>query len=146
MKDTAQTPPDPQRMRALEQANAVRLARAELKRRIAEGEVSAAEVILDCPKVAARWTVADLLVAQHRWGSTRSRKFLQRNAISETKPIGQLTARQRQLLADQLDRSASIRPRLTGAAGTVPALEETVELAQVELAETPSRERELVYA
>ena len=146
MTETAQTPQDPQRMRALEQANAVRLARAELKRRIAEGDVSAAEVILDCPKVAARWTVADLLIAQHRWGSTRSRKFLQRNAISETKPIGQLTARQRQLLADQLARPASIRPRMTSAADTGPALEETSELEQAELEQAPAHGRELVYA
>ncbi len=36
----------PQCMRALQRANEVRLARAELKRRIAEGRVSAAEVIL----------------------------------------------------------------------------------------------------
>src|SRR5579871_3594233 len=102
MTETAQTPE--QRMRALEQANAVRLARADLKRRIAEGEVSAAEVILGCPEVAARWTVAELLVAQHRWGSTRSRKFLQRNSIGEMKPIGELTDRQRKLLAEQLRR------------------------------------------
>ena len=38
--------PEPQRLRALERANEVRLARAELKRRIATGEISAAQVIL----------------------------------------------------------------------------------------------------
>ena len=41
--------PSPQRLRALERANEIRLARAELKRRIAYGEVSAAEVILYPP-------------------------------------------------------------------------------------------------
>ena len=36
-------------MQALARANEVRLARAELKRRVAEGEITAAEVILECP-------------------------------------------------------------------------------------------------
>ncbi len=103
MTETARNHQEPeQRLRALEQANAVRLARAELKRRIADGEVQAAEVILDCPEVVLRWTVSELLVAQRRWGSTRCRKFLQRNGIGELKPIGELTDRQRRLLATQL--------------------------------------------
>ena len=102
MMETAETPQEPQRLRALEQANAVRLARAELKRRIAEGEVTAAEVILSCPDEARRWTVSELLVAQRRWGVTRCRKFLERNHISEIKQIGALTDRQRGMLAAQL--------------------------------------------
>jgi hypothetical protein len=111
MKEAATTPPEPQRLRALEQANAVRLARAELKRRIAEGEVSAAEVILGCPDEARRWTLADLLVSQRRWGSTRCRKFLERNNISEIKPIGALTERQRLLLAGQLGNCRTLQDR-----------------------------------
>ena len=110
MTETARNHQEPaQRLRALEQANAVRLARAELKRRIADGEAQAAEIILDCPEVALRWTVSELLVAQRRWGSTRCRKFLQRNAISELKPIGELTDRQRRLLADQLTECPPVR-------------------------------------
>ena len=46
-------PAGPQYMRALERANKVRLARAELKRRIATGELEVAEVILECPWEAA---------------------------------------------------------------------------------------------
>lgn len=104
--EPAQAPTSPQRLRALEHANAVRLARAELKRRIAEGEVSAAEVILQCPPAARKWTVGELLMAQRRWGSTRCRKFLERNGVSEIKAIGALTERQRRVLAEQL----SVRP------------------------------------
>jgi hypothetical protein len=89
-------------LKALEHANAVRLARAELKRRIADGEVTAAEVIVGCPDEAHRWTVSELLMSQRRWGVTRCRKFLERNNISEIKPIGTLTPRQRRLLATQL--------------------------------------------
>ena len=107
MQEYAQTPAGPQRMRALEHANEVRLARAELKRRVTEGEVSAAEVILTCPDAAQRWTVSELLMAQRRWGATRCRKFLERNEISEIKPIGSLTERQRQLLATQLQAAGS---------------------------------------
>jgi hypothetical protein len=86
----------------LEQANAIRLARAELKRRIAVGDASVADVILNCPEAARKWTVSELLMAQRRWGITRCRKFLDRNGISEIKAIGALTERQRVLLADQL--------------------------------------------
>lgn len=93
---------DPQRLRALERANVIRLARAELKRRIAYGEVSAADVILEPPFEASTWAIGDLLISQRRWGSTRCRKFLSRNQITETKPIGALTERQRRMLADQL--------------------------------------------
>ncbi len=100
--------PEPQRLRALERANEVRLARAELKRRIAEGRVSAAEVILTSPWEASSWTVGDLLMTQRRWGTTRCRKFLSRNQISEVKPIGSLTQRQRRILAEQLSRPAAL--------------------------------------
>ncbi len=102
MKETVQTPNEPQRLRALEHANSIRLARAELKRRIADGETSAADVILECPEAVRKWTVAELLMSQRRWGSTRCRKFLERNGVSEIKPIGSLTERQRRLLAEQL--------------------------------------------
>lgn len=101
MTDTTQIP-EPQRLRALEHANAIRLARAELKRLIARGEISAAEVILHCPEAAQRWTISELLLSQRRWGSSRARKFLERNGVSEIKLIGSLTERQRLLLAEQL--------------------------------------------
>jgi hypothetical protein len=108
MTQTGTITPAPQRLRALERANRVRLARAELKRRIAEGELSAAEVILACPEEASRWTVRELLISQRRWGVTRCRKFLERNQIGELKRLGDLTHRQRQLLAGQLRSCARL--------------------------------------
>jgi hypothetical protein len=101
----------PQRLLALERANDIRLARAKLKRQIARGEISAAQVILDSPKEAASWSVSELLMAQRRWGNERCRKFLKRNGIYELKPVGTLTERQRMLLAAQLETSPS--PELT---------------------------------
>lgn len=94
--------PEPQRIRALERANAVRLARAELKRQIAQGRLSAAEVILEPPPEAMSWSVGELLMSQRRWGSNRTRKLLWSLQISETRHLGMLTERQRLLLADRL--------------------------------------------
>jgi hypothetical protein len=76
MTAEARMSPGPQHMQALQRANAVRLARAELKRRVAVGEISAAEVILDTPWQAESMTISDLLTSQRRWGHTRCRKFL----------------------------------------------------------------------
>jgi hypothetical protein len=95
-------PAGPQYMRALERANQVRLARAELKRRVAAGELEVAEVILDCPWEARSMAVADLLMSQRRWGHTRCRKLLSQVPMSEKKPIGSMTDRQRRTLAEML--------------------------------------------
>jgi hypothetical protein len=89
-------------MRALERANQVRLARAELKRRVATGEVDVAEVILECPWEADSMAVADLLMSQRRWGQTRCRKFLAQLPMSEKKTVGSMTERQRNTLAEML--------------------------------------------
>jgi hypothetical protein len=95
-------PAGPQYMRALHRANEVRLARAELKRRVATGEVDVAEVILDCPWETESMAVADLLMSQRRWGQTRCRKFLSQIPMSEKKTIGSMTDRQRRTLAAML--------------------------------------------
>lgn len=116
MSNTALTTRAPQRLQALERANEIRLARAELKRQIAYGAVSAAEVILQPPCEASSWAIGDLLLSQRRWGHTRCRKFLIRNQINETKPVGALTDRQRRLLADQLSSSEVGEPALVLAA------------------------------
>ena len=82
-------------MRALERANMVRLARAELKRAIARGDMDAAEVVRDCPWETESMTIAELLTSQRRWGRTRARKFLVPLALNENKQLGTLTPRQR---------------------------------------------------
>lgn len=102
MTETAIVTREPQRLRALERANEIRLARAELRRRIADGHLSAAKVILDPPCAAVSWAIGDMLMSQRRWGTTRCRKFLLRNQINENKAIGALTDRQRRVLADEL--------------------------------------------
>src|ERR687886_2871331 len=101
MEATA-TAPAPQHLRALAQANRVRLARAELKRQVADDEISVAEVVLSCPWEAESMAIADLLMSQHRWGRTRCRRFLAALPMSETKTIGTMTDRQRRALAAML--------------------------------------------
>ena len=101
-----------QRHEALARANRVRQARAALKRRIAEGRVSAAEVILLHPWEVESMAVADLLTSQRQWGDRRCRRLLGAVGLQERKPIGSMTERQRLALAARLGaRTSSARTR-----------------------------------
>jgi hypothetical protein len=119
----------PQYMRALERANEVRLARAELKRRVADGEARVADVVLTSPWEARSMAVADLLMSQRRWGRTRARRFLAGIPMSETKTIGSMTERQRKRVSEQLDE--------------LPAVPPAPEIAAVPAGEPLEAEREL---
>jgi hypothetical protein len=99
---TTATQPAPQHMRALQQANRVRLARAELKRQVSENETTVAEVVRSVPWEAESMAIAELLMSQHRWGRQRCRRFLAAIPMSETKTIGSMTDRQRDALASLL--------------------------------------------
>jgi hypothetical protein len=92
----------PQHMRALARANQIRLARAQLKRRVATGEIDVADLIVCCPWEAQSMAVADLLISQRRWGQTRCRKTLAQLPMSEQKTLGAMTDRQRRALAAML--------------------------------------------
>jgi hypothetical protein len=99
-------------MQALERANRVRLARAELKRSIARGEVEASEIVRDCPWETESMTLAELLTSQRRWGRTRARKLLLSLALSENKRLGTLTSRQRLMLSTALATKGEHSPAL----------------------------------
>lgn len=99
----------PQHMRALAEANRVRLARAALKRAIEAGHVDPADVVRDLPWEVETMSVGELLRSQRRWGRTRTRKFLSAIALSENRQLSRLTLRQRSLLAAELDRKRGIR-------------------------------------
>lgn len=109
MGDMAMVDAGQQHLKALEQANRVRLARAELKRSVRAGALSASEVILSNPWEADRMEVSDLLTSQKRWGRERSRRLLMPAGIPENKHIGTLTDRQRTALADGLAARAATR-------------------------------------
>lgn len=95
-----------QHLRALEHANKVRLARAEMKRRIAAGDLSAVEVILECPWEAQSMSISDVLMSQRRWGRARCRRLLASIGILENKRVGTLTDRQRRVVARTLEGAA----------------------------------------
>jgi hypothetical protein len=99
MGNTAMVGAGQQHLQALEHANRVRLARAAMKREIAAGELSAAEVILACPWHARSMSISDLLMSQKRWGRARCRRLLVSIGIPENKATGTLTERQRRALA-----------------------------------------------
>jgi hypothetical protein len=101
MEATAMATPA-QHMRALQIANRVRLARSDLKRRVASGELDPIEVITQCPWEAQTMEIGELLAAQRRWGAIRCRNFLNDIPLSEVKHIGTLTERQRKVLAARL--------------------------------------------
>ncbi|HWH11358.1 MAG TPA: hypothetical protein VG165_09525 [Solirubrobacteraceae bacterium] len=99
-----------QHLRALERANEVRLARADLKRRIADGRLRAADVILTSPWEVESMAVADLLMSQRRWGRTRARRLLAAIPLSETKTLGSMTERQRLAVALAMRDATPDRP------------------------------------
>lgn len=99
-----------QHLRALAHANRVRLARAEMKRRIASGELTAAAVVLQNPRYAEGMEISELLMSQRRWGSTRCRRLLTPLKINENKQLGTLTERQRRMLAATLEAEAAPPP------------------------------------
>jgi hypothetical protein len=109
MGETAASDAAPQHLRALEQANRVRLARAELKRRVATQTTTVADVVLDCPWEAESMALSDLLMSQRRWGRSRCRRVLLSVGLPENKQIGTLTDRQRRALAATLRDRSSVR-------------------------------------
>ena len=131
-----------QHLQALEYANRVRLARARMKRRIAGGELLAAEVILSCPWQAHSMSISDLLMSQKRWGRARCRRLLVSLGVPENKQIGTLTERQRLALAAVL--TAKNAP--AGPTAPVPAVEATRVSATPSRASLATRERALTAA
>jgi len=104
MGDPAASDAAPQHLMALRRANEVRLARAELKRRIGSQELSAASVVLGCPWEADSMEISDILMSQRRWGRARCRRLLLSLGMPENKQLGTLTQRQRFELAAVLSQ------------------------------------------
>ncbi len=96
----------PQHVRALERANQVRAARATVKRRTASGELTAAEVIVSHRWEIEKMPIAEILISQPQWGSSRCHAFLLGLTMPENKTIGSLTERQRTTAAALLTARA----------------------------------------
>jgi hypothetical protein len=105
---TSRVDPD-QRQRALQRASRMRSARAQVKRRIAAGELAAAEAVLSPRWEIERMPIAEMLISQRGWGRQRCQQFLTALAIDEAKTIGSMTERQRIAAAAQLMRGQPAR-------------------------------------
>jgi len=99
-----------QHLRALQRANQIRLARAEIKRRVAIGQLSVVDVLLSGVEEIETMEIAELLTSQRRWGHTRARRFLAAIPMTESKTIGSMTERQIATLASMLTACAPQRP------------------------------------
>src|SRR5256885_420157 len=103
MGETAASDAAPQHLMALQRANEVRLARADLKRRICSQELSAASVVLECPWEADSMEISDILMSQRRWGRARCRRLLLSLGMPENKQLGAADPAGLQVLAPPLD-------------------------------------------
>jgi hypothetical protein len=84
-----------QRMDALEEANRIRIYRANMKRDIHAGR-RCARAVLEAPmEQVATMKVVDLLLAMPRVGRVKANKVLGRARVSPSKTLGGLTERQR---------------------------------------------------
>ena len=111
-------------MAALQLANDARSGRAELKRQIAAGAVRVADVLVAPPAQATGISLAALLLSQRGWGRIKTRRFLSSNDVSETRKLGELSQRQRELLGAELraldPRATRLRKRTAAGDATAP--------------------------
>jgi hypothetical protein len=92
-----------QHLEALERANRIRFARAQLKRDIKVRKVSAAEVLLsDIPDWLEKMAIEDLLRATVRLGTKKIQRFLYAVPCGPLQTVGELTVRQRSVLAEKV--------------------------------------------
>lgn len=92
-----------QHLEALERANVVRIARAELKLAIKRGEVRAAEVVLgEIPDWLEQLRVEDLCRAVPRFSWRAYQQLMQGAQSGLTLTLGDLTTRQRGAIGEGL--------------------------------------------
>jgi hypothetical protein len=99
-------PPDrslTQRREALERANAIRVARAKLKRDLTATRVCILDVLRDPPACAETAKVYAILLAVPKVGRVKANTAMSRCGISQAKTIGGLSQGQRERLAAHLE-------------------------------------------
>ena len=87
-----------QQMKALEQANLVRFAAADVKREMRDGRLLLEDAVFD--DRAQSIVLRTLLMTRKRVGPVRVDRLLRRLEINGHKRISDLTDRQRQVVAD----------------------------------------------
>lgn len=91
-------------MAALDQANAVRSYRANLKRDIKAQRVNVVDILTDPPQKAETMRVVDLLLSIPKLGRVKVNALVRRCRISPSKTVGGMSDRQRQDLVFFLGR------------------------------------------
>lgn len=84
-----------QRMSALEEANRIRVLRAQLKRDLKAGRVNVLDVLEEPPEWAQTMKLFDLLLAVPKLGRVKVHKALNRTRCSPSKTVGGMSQRQR---------------------------------------------------
>jgi hypothetical protein len=93
-----------QRMRALNKANEIRTARAQLKRDLKAGKMKIEKLLLDPPEYVLSAKAFDMILAVPKYGRVKANKILSQCRISPSKTIGGLSERQRAELVHMLRR------------------------------------------
>ncbi len=84
-----------QRLRALQQANEIRLARAKLKKDLASGKLELAQILAEPPECVRTARARELLLVLPKIGSVKAGRILAQCGIAHSKTLGGLTDRQR---------------------------------------------------
>lgn len=93
-----------QHMEALQRANKIRYARADLKRAIRRGDVDVPDLLRgELPSFLGNMPVEELLLAIPNMGVAAVSRHATRVPCSTLRPLGKLTVRQRQQLAADLE-------------------------------------------
>jgi len=95
---------DEQRKAALEKAAAARHARAELRDKIKNGEITLQEVLDSDDPIAARMKVSALIESLPGYGKAKASKIMDELGISATRRVKGLGARQREQLLEVLSK------------------------------------------
>ncbi len=95
---------DEQRKEALEKAAAARHARAELREKIKNGQVTLEEVLDSDDPIAARLKVSALIESLPGYGKAKAAKIMAELGISSTRRVKGLGARQREQLIEALSK------------------------------------------
>jgi len=93
-----------QQMDALQRANQIRSARAQLKRELKAGRVHIHGILLDPPEYLLNAKVSELLLAVPKYGRVKVNRLLLQCRISSSKTLGGLSERQRRELVANLRR------------------------------------------
>jgi hypothetical protein len=95
---------DEQRKAALEKAAAARHARAELRDKIKNGEVTVEEVLNSEDPIATRMKVSALIESLPGYGKAKANKIMVELNIAPTRRVQGLGARQREQLLEVLSK------------------------------------------